>query len=611
MADKEKDLKIKFDGVTLEDEPKKYLQAIYAEGAEHQEDKLRSINLRNRLFFEGNDPQLEARGNDKKIVRSALFINDVKTAIDVRIAGVLAKIEESGNPIVIKPRAKDPSKEELEGAKWIEREITQQLRDTGYLSDIFEEHIQGSEIYRSPSAVKVGWTEGTVRAPRLIIPTEDEIRTAALNGEVPVQRVEYHDKVVGKPFVEWLDTDEFLYDPHCSSLDRDCSYTIHSKYMFYHDIVSLGKEMHWDMKKVKSMKDIFDEEYLTENYSSADTSIRDDLKAARDESTSNRGYRDGKILVAEFNIPSYDDGGNSETRNYVMLGGLKIVDETINKNEEVIHPFVVARSNPLPGSLENFSSVDIGMPIGKFNNELYNSWVDGTVYSMFSILIRDAGSSLIGDPRISPGAIWEAYPDKDSIRPLLPYQTQLRDFTPLLTHTSNRLRDILNTPDLAQGFNATPNEKATSSRLRAAGSARRFVPINRRYGNALIQVADLILKFNRLKSKQAAKFILDVVIDAPGLTNIVDTEREKEEAMVLLAQMQENPVYQTPNGLRKIRNQTDSLVRLLKDKHVNIDDFVPTAEEVENQIKDDLARKNVEIDMAGVTAPQPQGNQNG
>ncbi len=612
MADKE-ELKTKFDGVTLEDKPEAYLRTIFAEAVDYQEQKLRDVNSENRLFYEGFDQQLEDRANDKEIVRSSLFINELKPAIDVRVAGVLTKIEETGTPIVVKPRGDDPTPEEMAQAKLIERRITKQMRDSGYLANIFEEHITGSEIFRSPSAVKVGWKREKIRSPRVITPTEQEQQIAASQGkEIPLPRVEYQDKEVGKPYVEWLDPDEFLYDPHCSDLERDCSYTIHQSYMFWHDIVSLAREMDWDMDKVQSYRDLVDEDNSDADGGSgqgdsADKSIRDGLRDGRGESTPDRAFRDGKILVAQFNIPTYNDNGDREMRTYVFLGDRTIISEETNELEEIGHPYIVARSNPLPGRLENFSSVDIGKRMARFLNEVYNTWVDGTVYGMFNILKTNAGTTWAnGKPKIEPGAVWEMLPDKDAIEPLMPYQVHAPELTSLLTFIANRLREILNTPDLAQGFNATPNEKATSSKLRSAGTARRFVPINRRYGMALIGVAEMFLKLNRQFADDAPVYVLDVVIDAPGLTNITDPERTKETELLLASFMAENPVYQSPNGLKKLRNQVADLVRALKENHVNMDDYVPTVEEFNDQIKSDIEKQNIQIDMAAAQGGQPQ-----
>jgi len=553
MAEQKKDFAIKFDGIVLNEEPEKYLKMLFAEAVTYQEDKLRDVNVENRLFFEGHDELLDGRADDKEVIRSSIFINEVKPAIETRVAGVLTKIEETGTPIIVKPRSKNPTPQEKDQAKWITLTLTQQLRDSGYLSDIFEEQIVGSEIYRSPSAVKVGWEKESVRIPTVIEPTEQDITSAAAIGSpIPERRVEYRDKEVGKPYVEWLDPDEFLYDPHASSLERDCSYTIHYSYMFYHDLLATAYEQGWNVEAIKDFRDGLDE---TDVETAKSDSIRDDLRDGREGGAPDRGFRDGKMLVAEFYIKTYSEAGAKETRKMVFIGDKSIVFDKINTFEEITHPFVVARSNPLPGTLENFSSVDISKRMGRFINEVYNSWVDATNYSMFPILKADANAQFSKPPIHGLGRIWYISPDKESIAPVMPFQVQIPELTNLLTFMSSRLRQVLNSPDLAEGFNATPNEKATSSRLRSAGSARRFVPINRR-------------------------------------------------EMVLLAQMLENPIYQNPNGLRKIRNQLEDLFRAIKDNHANVDDYVPTLEELNSQIDIDTKRQNLQTEMAGAAQQQ-------
>lgn len=602
MAKNEKDFAIKFDGVTLDEEPEKYLKMIFAEASDYQEEKLRDINVENRFFFEGNDEQLDARSSDEAVIRSSIFINEVKPAIETRVAGVLTKIEETGAPIIVKPRSKNPTPEEKDQAKWMTLTLTDQLRDSGYLSDIFEEQIVGSEIFRSPSAVKVGWEKETVRVPTVIEPTEQDITSAAAVGQpIPERRVEYRDQQVGRPYVEWLDPDEFLYDPHASSLERDCSYTIHYSYMFYHDLLAMAHEQGWNVDKIKEFRDGLDE---TDIENTKDDSIRDSLREGRDGGDPDRGFRDGKMLVAEFYIKTYSELGAKELRKFAFIGNKEIVFDEVNTFEEITHPFVIARSNPLPGTLENFSSVDITKRMGRFINEVYNSWVDGTVYSMFTIQKADANAQFTKPPVYGPGEIWYVSPDKESIAPVNPFQVQIPELTSLLTFMSSRLRQVLNSPDLAEGFNATPNEKATSSKLRSAGSARRFVPINRRYGEALVSVATMFLKLNRQFADDAVNWVLDVDIDAPTLTNITDVDRAKEEEMVLLAQMLENPLYQNPNGLRKIRNQMEDLVRAIKDNHANVADYVPSTDELDSQIDIDTQRQNLQVEMAGAAQEQ-------
>jgi len=606
MADKEKELKIKFDSVTLEDNPEEYCKALYAEAKTYQEDKLSAINVENRMFFEGHDTELDARATDKNLIRSSLFINEGKPAIDTRTASVLTTVEASGTPIVVRPKNPDATDEEAEQAKWITLKLTQQLRDSGYLSEIFEEHITASEIYRSPSAVKVRWDKETIKMPTVITPTEEEIlEGATLQQKVPVARVEYRDKEVGKPAVEWLAPDEFLYDPHSSSLERDCNYTIHAGYEFYHDLMAMAKENGWDIAKIKSLKDMLGSD--EESQTSAD-SIKDDIRTERG-SEPDRGFRDSKILVAEFNIKTYTDSGTRATRQIVFVADKVIVNDEIDVLKEIVHPYVIARSNPLPGTLENFSSIDLIKRLGRFVNEVYNSWVDATTYSMFTVMKIDSGAQFVGTPVMGPGKIWKISPDKDAIAPINPFQVKIPDLTSLITFIADRLRRLLNSPDLAEGFNATPNEKATSSKLRSAGAARRAVPVNRRYGEALIGVSWMFLKLNRQFADDAVNYVLDVTIDAPGLTNITDVDREKEEEMVLLAQMLQNPLYQNPTGMRKIGNQMRDLVRGIKQNHVNIDDYVPTKEEVDQQIGIDTAKQNNQVEMAAAMQGQqpPQG----
>jgi len=593
MADKEKDLKIEYDHVTLESDPKKFCKMICAEALTHQQ-TLRDINVKNRAFYEGNDEQLEKRAANREVERSCLFVNELKPAIDTRISGVMTKLEELQEPIVARPKKQDPTPAEKEQAKWIGLQLSQQLRDCGYLNEVFEEQITAAEIYRSPSAVKVDWEEYVEDEPVVIRPSWPERALAiATRSPVPEDRVEFRQVRKGRPTVQWIESDEFLYEPQCSNLDRDCGYAIHATYLKYHDIVSYAKQFDWDMKKIQIFKGECDAQ---DKAGEADTSTRDELQKERDVSME-RGYRDGKMLLAEIYISVYSDDGAEKTRKIVFLGDKFIVKDEIQPMRGIKYPFEIARCNPLPGTLENFSSVDLGMQMSKFLNEVYNAWIDWTSYSAFPPMKADANAQFKSPPKFGLGQIWWLT-DKDAIEPAIPARNAAPDLTALIQAISSRLREILNAHDIDQGFNSSQYEKATSTRLRAAGAAKRFVPTNKKYGLALIGVADKVLKMDQQFHPEAEKFVMDggVQLDVPSLTNITDPERVKEEELVLLAQMLQNPLYQSPNGMRMIATQMRDVVRAIKEKHANVDSYVPTEDQLNEQIGIEAEMQSAQMD---------------
>jgi hypothetical protein len=99
-----------------------------------------------------------------------------------------------------------------------------------------------------------------------------------------------------------------------------------------------------------------------------------------------------------------------------------------------------------------------------------------------------------------------------------------------------------------------------------------------RYGQALIQVAQMVLALNQQYSETPEIFAMPVVIDVPSLTSISDPEQEKQDSLLLLSQAQQNPIYQSPTGQIKIRNLTEDVVQ--KFKKTDVAKFVPSEAEL-------------------------------
>ena len=133
MADKQ-------ETYTFEENPKEFCRDKYEE-AKKRNDDLASVNRENRLFYEGVDNQLKERESDPLVKRSALFIHELKPAVDTRKSDVITKVEEREYPITVRPAAVDATEGQKAQALWIERQINDQLRDCGYLSDGFGDQV--------------------------------------------------------------------------------------------------------------------------------------------------------------------------------------------------------------------------------------------------------------------------------------------------------------------------------------------------------------------------------------------------------------------------------------------------------------------------------------
>jgi hypothetical protein len=203
-------------------------------------------------------------------------------------------------------------------------------------------------------------------------------------------------------------------------------------------------------------------------------------------------------------------------------------------------------------------------------------------------MLARAGMQFQKKPKWGLGQLWYV-PDLDAIRPLIDNPGELPNMPPLMDSVSSKLRDAVNSVDLAQGFQATPYEKATSSKLRAAGAERRATPTNKRYGMALVEVANMILSLDQQFHDEAYKFVMDGVIDCPSLTNVSDPETEKQDMLLLYSQSLQDPLYASPQGIRKRRNILEDVWR--KFKKTDVDRFVLSEEEMEQVIADQVQQE--------------------
>ena len=607
MADTEKGLQITFDDVTFEKEPEKFCKMIYEEALQRQED-LRPINVENREFYEGRDEMLEKRKDDPMVQRTAIFVNEIQPAIHTRVSSVVGKVAERPYVLTARPRRSDPTPKESAQARWIAQEVEQQLRDCGYLDDGYREHMLAAEIQRSPSTVKVDWEEYSENEAYPVEPSMMEQLGSYMRGNgTPGPRVEWRRVRKGRPKIEWLSPDEFLYEPNVDSLNH-MAYCIHATYKRYHEVVALAKEFGWDESLIKSTW----EKLRSDSATGDDESINDELEDSRGPGY-DCGYQDDKILLAEIYLSTYNDAGEEDIMQIVFLGNEVVLSSKLSPYKGVRFPFVPMMVNRLPGTIEQMCSVDIGKSLARFNNEVYNTWIDAVNYAAFPPMKANAGLVFRGEPVWKLGAIWYMT-DKDGIEPAVPPRTTMPDLTALVQVNSSRLRTILNAEDIAQGHNAQPYEKATSTRLRAQGAARRFMPTHKAYGRGLLDVAYMVLALNRQYATNAMEFILDVEFDIPSLTGYSDPDTDKQEALLLLEQMKQNPLYQSPFGLRKMRNQLEDTVRLFKERHKDISGYVPTVEELEQTIEqqrqaaiNQQKQQAILTQMQLASASEPQG----
>lgn len=553
----------------------KYCQHAYDEAVQRNDD-LRDININNRLFYEGIDKDLEDRKNDPNVSRSAIFVPLLKPAIDTRISDPVTRVDERECPITLKPLNAQATGPERDAIAQIEYRLNRQLRESGYLTDGFREHIQGAEIYRTPSAVKVGWERVYVK--KAVV----KVRMKKFMGLpiIPTKTVEFVTEESGRPYAEWLYPDEFLYQPNRSRF-ADHEYAIHRMWKCADDLRAMGQALGWDMKKVeKAIKEVPADDKTEEN-----DSMRDQIE--KEKGTAFReGYRDDKILAYEVYSVTYADSGDEIVKVATILANKYIVKKQ-NGPKGIRFPFVLLTANRLPGTTEGLSSVDIGRPHQRLYNELANLNIDGLAYRMFPPMLQRMGNNFVGTPKLGLGRLWKMIDISPAgIRPLVENQGMAPDLLPTMQIVAENLRNVLNAPSNDQGQMENPYEKAASVKLRSFGAAKRSAPYNKQCGLALVEIAEMFISYNQQMAKDGADWVVNVSVDCPSLTAITDPETEKQDWMLLFstASAPTNPLYLSPMGQTKLRNIWEEVMR--KFVKEGVERFIPTPAEMQQQITD-------------------------
>lgn len=582
----EVEIKVQREQIDLDDEPLKFCQSIYEESRKHQED-LAPLNEDNRLFFEGIDPDLKTLGSDPKVKRSNQFFQEIAPAVETIVGHAVAALKERDVPLTAMPRINKPTPDQKDQANWIALEIVQQMKEDEYITDKFTEHILASEIQRSPAALKVGWRQDNVRIPQLTLLEQ-------FRGIVRGGRVRFKQKKSGRPYVEYLWPEEFLYEPFISDFYSDSHYAIHAQWMYYYEILALAKEQGYNVRKIKRFHEKVQKLLKDGKTEISGESQRDSLYKGRGTPIE-KSYRNGKYLIAENYILDYDDNGNEVIRLIVVLGNEEIIDKGRAKLHGIRWPFIVLTATRLPGTLESLSSLDKTKSMGRFYNALSNAYIDALSYHVFAIMKKRKGCTIFGEPKIAPNAIWEMT-KVDDLQPLLPAPLRIPDVLPYLEMVSAKMWNVLNAQDLPQGQSTQQYEKATIAKIRTVGRARRLSPKHERYGKTVIRVAQAFLALNQQFHPNRGDFVLDggIVFDVPSLTGITDPETEKQENVLLLSQAQQSPLYEGFAGMEALRNLHEQV--LLSYKKQNIDDILPTWDKIKVELTKKVALQQAQLE---------------
>lgn len=568
-----------FEGISFQDNPERFCKAVYDEFKKHNDSQHNRI-VDNRSFYEGLDPDLEDIKANPKVVRSAVFDNEVRPSWDSVRATIIDSLSEYELPL--KLIANEGSQDDPELISSMEMRLNQELRDGGF----FDSKIEDMLIEAASSPVvscKVGWEtkEGWVyeKYPPLERPLRMAMNFLQGNGFNAGLKKKWGIEKDG-PVVDVLDYDEFLYDQASNELSS-CRVLCHAQMKIWSEFMDMAEDRGWDRKAIKQMEQERNS-IVGDGTVDAGEDTLTGKAAAELDGNREAYYKDGRVLIVEFWVPTYDNEGRPETRVFYLGANKYKLNRQRNGDrsewDKIAYPFAILRFNKQFNRIEGTPPIETVKSNQKLVNDYTNAINDGFTYGIFSPIIKDKRTKFEKQPTYGPGEFWECE-HPEGLKPLNA-GTRIPDLAILLSARQEqqvKIRQILNAPDTAQGTEtANDQEKATKTRLREAGSMRRARINHKLVGGLIIKVAQMYMYMHQANDEE--EWLLDVTLDVPALTGASSPLEEKETAIILYEMTQDNPVYNNPIGLVKQRNLfADILDRFrVRDK----DRVLPTEEEI-------------------------------
>lgn len=576
------EFKQKLDDVVFEDEPKKFCQIAY-EKAQDYNNSLNDKVVEDRAFYDGVDPMLIARASDPRVKRSAAFIHESRTAIDTRLSAIMDRIEEDKELLVrmdLKTE-EEPTPEQYKKVEDKEKKLNEQLREGKFISENLIKLFKASEL-QPLSALKVGseQTGRWVAKHKSIM----QMGRGALQwiwaytmrrGEMPKMEWTTYEYEANedRPYSEWLDWDEFLWDTKATSLES-CQYVIHRKWVTWNELLHSAKENDYKMDLIERMRE-GDGDSGTDNETIAEE-VDEELNYP---GAKEKYMKDGKYLLCEFWVRTYDDQDRPIINIAVMGNNYFLLKNKKTHFPNIDFPFEPRVAWPKLGKMEGISSIELIKPIQRLYNDTHNCILDAASYGIFPVLLQEQGTTFSEEPKLGPGVILKTN-NIDGTKPLQLNLGAIDILPPLNDTYAAKIRQVLNAPDVNQGIrDSEAEEKATKTRLRVMGANRRLRPLFKSVEENIINVAWMFIKMNQ---RNDPSWVMDVELSVPALSGINTPDEEYYKALNLYESALKNPVYQGIVGIFKIRELW--LDVMAKARVDDIDSRCPTKEELGEQL---------------------------
>jgi hypothetical protein len=557
------------EGKSFWDDPVEFCRELYDEFEKHNKANRGKV-IENRKFFEGEDDLLKKRAENAKVVRSHLFVQELRPAIETFISFIMDAVLQQKSPVKFSIlRGSDDDQDHVLNREEI---LNEELREAGVTTLLFQENLNGAALM-PVVATKVGWEdkEGWVyRKTTIPERIKGMWRYMLRMQENPTPAVTKTWGVMRSgPYAEVLDYDEFLYDPTVDCLDNSRA-VFHRKWVTWNQFKSIAIENNYDDTHFEAIQ-----EGLAASKEDGDKSVVEEVAMDLDELE--RGYKDNKILLCECYIPVHNQAGNEEVRVLVLAAGKYRLSRSEYGErsdwDKFKFPFVTMAFNKQFNRMEGTPPIEIGKPLQRAYSDNINAYLDYMAYCMFPVLKRAPGTKLSKKPVFGPGRVWDVT-NPEGLEVLHVPAGDLSTVIPFAEMMAAKIRQNVNTPDISEGLAGQPSESKVKTRMRAQGTTVRNRVPSKAAGDWLINIAQKFIYMHQMM--RAEEWMINVNIDVPSLTGASSPEEEQAQKVMILDKAIENPLYQTaPDGFNKLRNLTEMMYQSFRIR--DIDSILPSA----------------------------------
>lgn len=566
--------------IRFSESPFRFAREYYEECEEYIEKQSFEV-VENRQMFYGYDEELTRRKEDSSMERAGHFIPELQPAVDTLQNTAIDQLDEDPLPMRLL-RAED-SQTPIDQFMAVEKQLNREMRDAGLFSAKLRQ-ITDAAAVMPVAAVKVSWDELVgYHYIKRVNPIRAMVQRflGTVAGIAPDFQVEESIEEYGVidqfPAAEFLDHGELLYDPTAHTIHRSRG-VIHKQWLTRSEIEEQAQARQWQRSAVSDWLNSGPYQGEDDEKSSADKAAED-----TDEARESASYHAGKFLLQEMWIPSRKRDGKLCVYQYCLANHqFPLYDGHGRRHRygsaRVKFPFALFTWKKKFNQIEGWPLVGQAKGLQRLYSDAFNCFADGVSYGIFPVLVALLGTEFEEDPIWRPGGIMHLSAD-GKIQEL---RTQLGDAKILLTFgelIAGKIRQLVNAPDIAQGLEEiAEEEKATKTKLRAAGAARRTRGQFKQIGEFLINIAEMFVYLHQAAG-DTQWFLDGMTIDCPALTNVHPPEVERAMWMQLMALAHNHRVYARPDGDLKLREMFAKVLELHRVR--DIDRYLPTREAIE------------------------------